>query len=127
MNATIALLMKLLKGLDQGYPDSVTHAMRREFRETIRPLYGDDYMLEYVQHEVEAQDQHVRALEEYPGEAPEALREARLDMKYLRKIHAKLDAKWREMNNIMVGYCGTPCNFGCPECAPGGYDHANEV
>jgi hypothetical protein len=127
MNATIATLLKLLKGMDQGYPDSVTQSMRREFRETIRPLYGDDYMLEYVQCEVEEQDRHLRALEEYPGDAVLEIKEARQELRYLRKIHAKLNAKWREMNNILMGHCGRFCNFGCPECAPGGYDHAGEV
>jgi hypothetical protein len=113
--------------MDQGYPDSVTQSMRREFRETIRPLYGDDYMLEYVQCEVEEQDRHLRALEEYPGDAVLEIKEARQELRYLRKIHAKLNAKWREMNNILMGHCGRFCNFGCPECAPGGYDHAGEV
>ncbi len=127
MNATIAMLIKLLKGMDEGYPDSVTQVMRREFRNTIRPLYGDDYILELVQHEVEAQDMHVRILEEGGGDASLEVRAARQDMKYLRKIHNKLDEKWREYNHIIVGHCGTPCNLGCPECAPGGYDHAGEV
>ena len=127
MNATIATLLKLLKGMEEDYPISVTQAMRREFRETIRPLYGDDYMLELVQYEVEVQDAHVRCLEEHPGDAPEVVREARLELRRLQKIHAKLQSKWREYNNIAMGHCGTPCNFGCPECAPGGYDHAGEV
>jgi hypothetical protein len=124
MNATIATLLKLLKGMDEGYPDSVTQAMRREFRNTIRPLYGDDYMLELSQCEVEAQDQYVRTLEEHPDDAPEVLRQARLNMKYLRKIHAKLDSEWRKIN---MGHCGMACGGGCPECSGGGYDHGYEV
>ena len=124
MNATIAKLVKLLKGMDEGYPNSVTQAMRREFRDAIRPLYGDDYMLETIQYEVERQDNIVSILEEGPGDND--VLEARRTMKYLRRIHEKLDEKWREINNIIVGHCGTPCNMGCPECAPGGYDHAGE-
>jgi hypothetical protein len=127
MNATIATLMKLLKGMDEGYPDSVTQSMRREFRETIRPLYGDDYMLEVIRYEVEEADIHLRALEEYPGDCYAEVAAAKRDLKYLRKIYRKLDAKWREWNNILMGHCGMFCNFGCPECAPGGYEHASEV
>jgi hypothetical protein len=127
MNATVATLLKLLKGMEEDYPNSVTQAMRREFRETIRLLYGDDYMLEYVRYEVEIQDQHVRALEEYPGDAAVEIKEAKRELKRLRKILFKLEEKWREYNNILMGHCGRFCNFGCPECAPGGYDHAGEV
>ena len=127
MNSTIATLLKLLKGMEEGYPDSVTQALRTAFRETIRPLYGDDYMLEVVQHEVELADQHLRALEEGPGDCYAEVMEAKRELKNLRRIHRKLDAKWREWNNVLLGHCGTFCNFGCPECAPGGYDHADEV
>jgi hypothetical protein len=124
MNSTIATLVKLMKGMEEGYPDSVTQTMRREFRATIRPLYGDDYMLELAQCEVEAQDQHVRMLEEHPGDVPEVVQEARRVMKYLRKIHAKLDSEWRKIN---MGHCGRACGGGCPDCSGGGYDHAYEV
>lgn len=127
MNATIATLLKLMKGMEEGYPDSVTQSMRREFRDTIRLLYGDDYMLELVQNEVEMLDQHIRALEDYPGDAAAELKDIKREFRNLRKIHAKLQAKWREYNNILMGHCGRFCNFGCPECAPGGYDHAGEV
>lgn len=127
MNSTIATLMHLLKGMDEGYPNSVTQALRQEFRVTIRPLYGDDYMLEVVGYEVEEAENHLRALEEGPGDCYAEVMAAKRDLKYLRRIHRKLEAKWREFNGILLGHCGTFCNFGCPECAPGGYDHAGEV
>ena len=127
MNSTIATLLKLLKGMEEGYPNSVTQIMRREFRDTIRPLYGDDYMLEVVRAEVEEAELRLQCLEGGSDDTYMEVLEAKRELKNLRRIYRKLDAKWREWNNIFMGHCGTFCNFGCPECAPGGYDHAGEV
>jgi len=124
MNATIATLVKLLKGMDEEYPESVTQMMRREYRNIIRSLYGDDYMLEVAQYEVEQQDMHIKVLEEGPGDCPMEMKAARRVLKCLRKIHAKLDSEWRKIN---MSYCGLPCGGGCPSCSPGDYDHAYEV
>jgi len=122
---TLKKLVKLLKGIDSHYPDSVTQAMRREYRAAIRPLYGDDYMLEVVHHEIEAAEVAIADLEKV-GNAAQYNHELRI-VRYLATIQEELDRKWRELNHMVVGHCGTPCNLGCPECAPGGYDHAGEV
>lgn len=117
-------LVKLLKGIDQHYPDSVTAQLRKEYREAIRSYYGDDFLLEVVQAAIEAGEVYVRDLTEL-GDTTKLNHELRA-LHYLNKIHEELDRKWREIN-MVVGHCGTPCNLGCPECAPGGYDHAGEV
>jgi hypothetical protein len=124
-NRDLRKLVKLRKGLDLHYPDSVTDALRKEYRDAIRPFYGDDYMLEEVQGAVESGYAFLKDLEKL-GDEVMILKERRA-IHYLNLIHEELHRKWREMNGLVVGHCGTPCNMGCPECAPGGYDHAGEV
>lgn len=124
-NPTLKKLVKLLKGIDSHYPDSVTQQMRREYRAAISPLYGDDYMLEVVADAIGAGNAFLMDLEKIGNEAKYAY-EMRI-LRYLAQIWEELDRKWREMNHMVVGHCGTPCNLGCPECEPGGYDHAGEV
>ena len=123
-NPTLKKLVKLLKGIDSHYPDSVTQAMRAEYRAAIRPLYGDESMLEEVIAAIDAGNAFLMDLERIGNEVMYA-RELRV-LRYLVKINEELDRAWEEMN-MVVGHCGTRCNLGCPECAPGGYDHAGEV
>lgn len=124
-NRDLRKLVKLRKGLDLHYPDSVTEVLRKEYRDAIRPFYGDDYMLEEVQAAVESGHAFLKDLEKLGDEVK--IRQELRAIHYLNLIHEELHRKWREINNIVVGHCGTPCNLGCPECAPGGYDHAGEV
>jgi hypothetical protein len=124
-NRDLKKLVKLRKGLDMHYPDSVTEALRKEYRDAIRPFYGDDYMLEEVQAAVESGHASLIDLRKVGDEV--MIRQELRAIHYLNLIHEELHRKWREMNEMVVGHCGTPCNLGCPECAPGGYDHAGEV
>ena len=121
----IKKLVKLLKGIDQNYTDSVTTELRKEYRKLISRYYGDDYMLEDVQGGIESGEAAIKDLAEADRHDLVG-REVRA-MHYLRIIHEELHRKWREMNEMIVGHCGTPCNLGCPKCEPGGYDHASEV
>ncbi len=124
-NPVLRKLVKLRKGLDLHYPDSVTDALRKEYRDAIRPYYGDDYMLEEVQAAVESGHAFLKDLIKIGDEV--MIRQERRAVYYLDLIHDELHRKWREMNHIVMGHCGTPCNMGCPECSAGGYSHADEV
>jgi hypothetical protein len=124
-NPALKKLVKLLKGIDQHYPDSVTQQMRREYREAIARYYGDDYMLETLGAAIDSGEAFLKDLEKI-GNDVMYTRELRI-IRYLNIINEELDRKWREINHMVVGHCGTPCNLGCPECEPGGYDHAGEV
>jgi hypothetical protein len=124
-NRDLKKLVKLRKGLDLHYPDSVTEVLRKEYRDAIRPFYGDDYMLEEVQGAIESGHAFLIDLRKLGDEVK--IRQELRAIHYLNLIHEELHRKWREMNEMVVGHCGTPCNLGCPECAPGGYDHAGEV
>jgi len=127
MNRDLKKLVKLRKGLDMHYPDSVTEVLRKEYRDAIRPFYGDDYMLEEVQGAIEAGHAVIKDLEKLGIDEIRRIQQEVRALHYLDLIHEELHRKWREMNEMVVGHCGTPCNLGCPECAPGGYDHAGEV
>jgi hypothetical protein len=46
----------------------------------------------------------------------------------LEEIYAAYDVmlKREEEQNPQIGFCGFPCNFGCPTCTECGYDDSDE-
>lgn len=48
------------------------------------------------------------------------------ELEQLEEIYAQYDKMLLETSSAEVGFCGFPCNYGCPTCTNTGYDPSDD-
>jgi hypothetical protein len=65
-------------------------------------------------------------IEEYISCEYEFSDEELLELEEIYAAYDEILKREEEQNPPQIGFCGFPCNFGCPACTDCGYDDSDE-